>query len=56
MQTQVSDTEKLVSWKSKDLSTEELTTPTATDISLSLSIKWYINSNFCLMFKGGCFK
>ena len=34
MQTQVGDTEKVVSWKSKDLSTEKRTTPTATDISL----------------------
>ena len=34
------DTENVVSWKSKGLSTEKLTTPTTTDISLSLSIKW----------------
>ena len=29
------DTEKIVSWKSKGLSTEKLTTPTTTDNSLS---------------------
>ena len=33
------DTEKVVSWKSKGLWTEELTTPTANDNSLSPSIK-----------------
>ena len=46
------DTEKIVSWKSKGLSTEKLATPTATDNSLSSPIKWYGNSNFCLIFKG----
>ena len=50
------DTEKIVSWKSKCLSTEKLTTPTATDNSLSSPIKWYGNSNFCLIFKGSCLK
>ena len=34
------------------MSTEKLTIPTATDNSLSPSIKWYKNSNFCLIFKG----
>ena len=33
------DTEKIVSWKSKVLSTGKLTTPTTTDNSLSPSIK-----------------
>ena len=46
------NTEKTVSQKSKVLSTEKPTTPTTTDNSLSLSIKWYRNSNFCLKFKG----
>ena len=32
------DTEKIVSWKSKGLSTEKLTTPTTTDNSLSPTI------------------
>ena len=50
------DTEKIVSWKSKVLSTGKLTTPTTTDNSLSPSIKWYGNSNFCLVFKGSCLK
>ena len=44
------DTEKVVSWKSKGLSNETFTTYTTTDNSLSLSIKWCENSNFCLIF------
>ena len=43
----LSDTEKVVSWKSKGLLTEKRTTPSTTDNSLSPSIKWYKNSNFC---------
>ena len=50
------DTEKVVSWKYKGLSAEKLTTPTTTNISLSPSIEWYENSNFCLIFKGNCLK
>ena len=50
------DTEKIVSWQSKGLLSERLATPTSTDNSLSLSIKWYGNSNFCLAFKGSCLK
>ena len=46
------DTEKTALWKSKGVSTEKLTTPTSTDNSLSPSIKWYRNSNLCLVFKG----
>ena len=34
------DTEKVASWKSLDLSAEKLTTPTATDKSLSPLITW----------------
>ena len=41
------DIEKFVSWKSKGLSTKKLTTPTTTDNSLSPSISWYANLNFC---------
>ena len=48
--------EKIVSCKSKGLSAEKLTTPTTTDNSLSPSIKWYANSNFCFIFKGSCLK
>ena len=48
------DTEKNVSRKSKGLSTEKRTTLNTTDNSLSPSIKWYENSNFCLIFKGSC--
>ena len=47
---------KIVSWKSKVLSTEKLTIPTTTDNSLSPSIKWYGDSNFSLIFKGSCLK
>ena len=36
--------------------TEKLTTPATTDNSLSSSIKWHGNSNFCLIFKGSCLK
>ena len=35
---------------------EKLTTPATTDNSLSSSIKWHGNSNFCLIFKGSCLK
>ena len=35
----IGHTEKTISWKSKALSTEKLTTPTTTDNSLSPSIK-----------------
>ena len=40
-------TKKVVLWKSKCLSAENFTAPTTTDNSLSPSIKWYENSNFC---------
>ena len=46
------DTEKTVSWRSKGLSAEKLTTPTTTSNSLSQSIKWNKNSKFCFIFKG----
>ena len=38
------NTEKIVSWKSKDLLIDKLTTSTTTDNSLSPSIIWYRNS------------
>ena len=38
------------------MSTEKLATPAATDNSLSSPIKWYGNSNFCLIFKRSCLK
>ena len=50
------NTEKVVSWKSKGLSTKKLITSTTPDISPSPSIKWYGDSDFCLMFKGSCLK
>ena len=50
------DTKKVVSWKPKCLSAKKLATPTTADNSLSPSIKWYKNSNFCLIFKGSCLK
>ena len=54
--TRLDDTEKVVSWKPKGLSAKKRTTPTTTDNGLSSSIKWYENSNFCLIFKGICLK
>ena len=45
------DTEKVVSWKSKDLPAKKRTTAITTDDFLSPSIKWYKNLNFCLVFK-----
>ena len=50
------DTGKVVSWKPKGLLTVKLTTPTTTDNSLSLSIKWCKNSSNCLIFKENCLK
>ena len=50
------DTKKVISWKFKDSSTEKFATCTTTDNSLSLSIKWGKDSNFCLIFKGSCLK
>ena len=50
------DTEKVISWKSKALSAKKLITSTTTDNSLSPSVKWYKNSNFCLIFKGSYLK
>ena len=35
---------------------EKRTTPTITNNSFFLSIKWYGDSNFCLEFKGSCLK
>ena len=52
----LSDTEKIVSWTSKGFSAKKLATPTITDNSFYLPIKWYGNSNFCLVFKGSCLK
>ena len=45
------NTQKVVSWKSKSLSAEKRTTPTSTNNNLFPSIKWYENSNLCLIFK-----
>ena len=50
------DTEKVVRWTSKGLSTKKLTSPTTTDKCLSPSTKWSENSNFCLIFKGSVLK
>ena len=50
------DTTNVVSWKSKGKSTEKLTTSTTTDNSLSPPVKWYRDSNLCLVFKGSCLK
>ena len=48
----LSNTEEVVSWKSKGLLTKKRDTPITNANSLSLTIKWYGDSNFCLIFKG----
>ena len=50
------DTENVVPWKPKGLSTEKFIAPTTTDNSISPSIKWYSDSHFCLIFKESCLK
>ena len=50
------NTRKYVSWKSKGFLAKKLTTPTTANNSLSPLIKWYTNSNFCLVFRGSCLK
>ena len=50
----LSNSEKVIWWKSKGLSIEKLTTLFHTDINLSLTIKWHEGSKFCLIFKGSC--
>ena len=45
------DTEKVVSWKCKGLSAEKIPSHNTTDKSLSPSISWNGNSNFCISFK-----
>ena len=42
----LSNSEKVISWKSKGLSAEKLTTPNTTDNNLSPSIKWHEDSEF----------
>ena len=50
------DTEKDVSLKSDGFSAKKFTTLTTTDNIPSRSIKWYRNSNFCLVLKGSWLK
>ena len=52
----ISCTEKVVSSKSKGLSTKKLTTPTTTVNSLSPSTNWCGYSSFCLTLKGNCLR
>ena len=52
----LSNSEKVILWKSKGLSTEKLTTLFHTDKNLSLTIKWHEDSKFCLIFKRSCLK
>ena len=42
-----------MSWKPKDLSTEKIVTR---NNSLSSTVKWYGDSNFCLVLKGSLLK
>ena len=46
--------EYMVPYKSKVLSAEKHSTPTLTNNSLSPTIKWYVDSNYFLVFKGSC--
>ena len=50
------DTKKVVSWKSKGLPTEKLTTSTTADNIFSPWIRCYEDSNFYLIFKARGFK
>ena len=50
------DTENVESWKPKGLSAVKHPARNTSDNSLSPSIKWYRNSNFCLFLKGSCLK
>ena len=50
------NTEKVVSWKSKNFLIKKRDTPSTTDNSLSARIKWHKDSNFCLVFRGSCLK
>ena len=45
-----------MSLKSQGLLTEKIATPTTTVNSLSPTIKWWGNPNFCLIFKGSYLK
>ena len=40
----------VTAWISKGLSTENFVTPTTSNNSLSATVKWYEDSNFCLVF------
>lgn len=46
----------VTAWISKGLSTENFVTPTTSNNSLSATVKWYEDSNFCLVFIGSCLK
>ena len=50
------DTERIVSQKSKGLSTETRTTPTTSDNSFAPSTSQYAKLNIRLVFEGSCFK
>lgn len=46
----------VTTWISKGLSTENFVTPTTSNNSLSATVKWYEDSNFCLVFIGSRLK
>ena len=52
----VDDTERFHHGNLKVCQTKKLTTPTSNDSGLSISIKWYGNSIFCILSKGRCLK
>ena len=46
----------VTAWISKGLSTANFVTPTTSNNSLSATVKWYEDSNFCLVFIGSRLK
>ena len=46
----------VTAWISKGLSNENFVTPTTSNNSLSATVKWYEDSNFCLVFIGSRLK
>ena len=52
----LSNSKKVISWKSKVFLTKKLTTLFTADNILSPTIEWHENSKFCLVFKGSYLK
>ena len=52
----LSNSENLISWKSKGLSTEKIPSSFITANSFSPTIKFHEDSKFCVIFKLSCLK